>query len=312
MAGQLYYIAVDGFGGAGGALRLAHTFTTTLNYASLNLTSGLGGTITPPSGLYLLGSTQYVTALPARDFRFVRWDGSISSTVNPLTLVMTQNYTLTASFRVISYTDGFESGVLGGKLAWSTVGPAPWTVQSNVVAGGRFAARSGAIGDNQRSALILDVDLIAGAGSFDVRLSCETGWDGVEFFLNGVSKRRWTGQVDWQTYQFAVPAGRSRLEWHYVKDANFSAGLDAAFLDNLYLPLPDSSLAAWLSISQLVDEGHQIQVQGTAQRTYAIEASPDFRSWTEVYRDTSDSGSFVWIDRPATNRPVRMYRAVLR
>jgi hypothetical protein len=311
-AGQVYYIAVDGFGGAAGTLRLAYTFTTTLNYFSLNLSPTLGGTLTPPSGLYVAGSTQYVTALPARDFHFVRWDGSVSSTVTPLTLVMTQNYTLTAYFRVITYTDGFESGALGGKLAWSTLGPAPWVVQSNVAAAGRFAARSGAIGDGQQSSLVLDVDLVEGAGSFDVKVSSEAGWDRLEFFLNGLFQQRWSGQMDWQNYQFAVPAGHNRLEWHYLKDANFSAGLDAAFLDDLYLPLPDSSLAARLSISLLLDGSHQIQVQGTAQRTYAIEASPDLSDWTVVFSDTPDSGSFVWVDAPATNRPLQFYRAVLR
>jgi hypothetical protein len=311
-AGQVYHIAVDGFGGAAGTLRLAYTFSTTLNYVSLNLLPSLGGTVAPPSGLYVLGSTQYVTALPARDFRFVRWDGSVSSTDNPLTLVMTQNYTLTAYFRVITYTDGFESGAFGSKLAWSTAGPAPWFVQSDVVAGGRFAARSGAIGDGQQSSLVLDVALAGGTGSFDVKVSSEAGWDQLDFYLNGLFQQRWSGQTDWQNYQFAVRAGINHLEWHYVKDANFSAGLDAAFLDNLYLPLPDSSLAAWLSISSLLDGSFQIQVQGTPERTYAIEASPNLRNWTEVYRDTPASGSFVWVDLPATNRPIRFYRAVLR
>jgi len=311
-AGQVYYIAVDGFGGASGAARLAYTFTTTLNYVTLNLLPTLGGTVALPSGLYVLGSTQYVTALPARDFRFVRWDGSISSTVNPLTLVMTQNYTLTAYFRAIAYTDGFESGALGGKLAWSTAGPAAWFVQSDVVASGRFAARSGAIGDNQQTSLLLDVDLAGGTGSFDVKVSSETGWDWLEFYLNGFCQQRWSGETDWQNYQFAVQVGRNHLEWRYVKDANFSAGLDAAFLDNLYLPLPDSSLAASVSISSLLDGSFQIQVQGAPQRTYAIEASPNLRDWTEVYRDTPDRGSFVWVDPPAPDRPLRFYRAVLR
>jgi hypothetical protein len=311
---QVYWIAVDGFGGEAGTAKLRYTFTTTVTYFSLNHQPVLGGTITPLPGLYVAGSTQLVTALPARDFQFVSWDGSVATTENPLRLVMTQNYTLSATFKVKSYTDDFESGGLSPLLDWSFNGAAAWTVQSNDVAGGGFAARSGAVGDSQQSGLVLTAKLIAGTGSFDVRVSSELGWDGIEFWLNGVYQRRWSGQVPWQNYQFKVTDGINRLEWRYVKDANFSAGLDAGFLDNLYVPLADSSFAAQLAIAPLgLDRGQmQVQVQGAPNRSYAIEASPDLISWARVFTNASPSGSFYWLDNAPPAVPVRLYRAVLR
>jgi hypothetical protein len=293
-------------------MSLQYRFTTTLSYYSLTMLPALGGTIAPPSGLYLAGSTQYVTALPSRDFQFVSWQGSIESAQNPLMLVMTQNHTLSATFKVISYTDGFESGLLSTNLVWSSGDSVPWQVQSNVVSSGRFAARSGPIGDNQRSSLILDVSLTKGTASFDVKVGSELGWDMLEFYLNGSLERRWTGQVNWQTYQFSVPGGYTRLEWRYSKDANFSAGLDAAFLDKLYLPLPDSSLAPQLSITRLVDGSCQLQLQGTDGRYYAIEACGDMVNWVPVRTNGPPGGSFVWVDVPVKNRPAWFYRAVLK
>ena len=53
----------------------------------------------------------------------------------------------------------------------------------------------------------------------------------MEFYLNGIRLQRWSGEVGWQNYQFPVTAGLNRFEWRYTKDANFSSGLDAAYLD---------------------------------------------------------------------------------
>lgn len=310
--GQRCRIAVDGFGEQSGLVALEYTFTTRETYYSLSLSSGLGGSITPPSGLYAEGSTQVVTALPARDFRFVGWQGSLDAATNPLSLVMTQDFTLAASFRVISHTDGFESGGFSGRLPWVSSGGAPWLVQSNVVDAGQFAAQSGRVADNQVSALFLRLPLVAGAGVFRVRVSSELGWDGLEFFVDGVLQKHWTGEVSWETFTFAVPSGVVTLEWRYVKDANYSAGEDAACFDNLYLPLPDQALTAQLSIACFPGLGIQVTVQGYPGRTYAVEASPDLLSWTSVHTGMAPSGSWVWLDPLVPERPVRVYRAVLQ
>ena len=83
-------------------------------------------TITPPSGLYLAGSTQLVTALPARDFDFVTWSGLAPGDQNPIALVMNQNYSFSANFVVKGFTDNFELGRLGDTVRWSHSGGAPW------------------------------------------------------------------------------------------------------------------------------------------------------------------------------------------
>lgn len=310
--GQVYYIVVDGFGGATGMVKLQHTFTTVETFYSLNWSPTLGGTITPASGLYAEGSTQVVTALPARDFQFLGWQGSVNSGQNPLTLVMNQNYTLAATFQVIGYTDGFESGGFSGKLPWTSSGGAQWLVQPDIVYAGQFAARSGMVSDGQQSALVLRMNLMAGTGAFRVRVNSERGWDGLEFYLNGTLQKRWSGEEPWQNFQFAVAAGMSTLEWRYVKDANFSSGMDAAFLDNLYLPLPDQAIAAQLSLASLQEQGYQIAVQGYPGRSYVLQASPNLTSWTPVQTNGSPSGSWVWVDPSLPPRPARYYRALLR
>jgi len=309
---QLVRVAVDGFGGETGTLQLGHTFTTTEILYSLTILPALGGTVTPPSGLFPEGSNVTVTAVPTRDFRFTGWQGSATTAQNPLFLVMTQNYTLQASFLVSAYTDGYETGGLAPKLKYGSAGTAPWYVQSDVVYAGRYALRSGVIGNDGVSVLTLDVNLVAGTAAFEVRVSSEEGWDILEFHLDGVLQKHWTGEVNWQKYQFAVDAGRHQLQWRYVKDANFSRGLDAAFLDNLYLPLTDQDLAPTLSIGLPVPDQPQLLLQGYPGRSYVIQSSTNLLTWTARYTNSTPEGSWVWTDASAATLPVRLYRALLR
>lgn len=101
------------------------------------------------------------------------------------------------------------------------------------------------------------------------------------------------------------------MEWRYRKDANFSAGLDAGFLDNLYIPLADEVLAASVTIARLPDDAVQIAVQGQPGRTYAIQVSGDLQAWITVHSESSPDGSFVWRDPDSISAPARYYRAVL-
>src|SRR5205814_3470911 len=94
---------------------------------------------------------------------------------------------------------------------------------------GQSAVRSGAITNGESSTLTLTILSGDGVGSFDYRVSSETNWDWLEFYVNGVPdssppRQRWSGEVGWATYQFRVPAGTNVLVWRYIKDPTGSAG----------------------------------------------------------------------------------------
>ncbi|PYJ60414.1 MAG: hypothetical protein DME24_09625 [Verrucomicrobia bacterium] len=132
----------------------------------------------------------------------------------------------------------------------------------------------------------------------------------MEFRLNGVPLGRWSGEVGWVTFLFHVPQGLNTLEWRYAKDANFSAAVDAGFIDNVYLPLPDSSIAARLSILPLPDGEKRVQVQGLSGRRYVIQGSTNLAGWVSIATNVSDSGTIQWTDPQGANYPIRFYRAI--
>lgn len=282
------------------------------NYA-LNITPPVGGLVSPSSGLYPAGSTQAVVALPEPGFFFAGWQGSVTSSANPLLLVMDRNYVLTAQFRPVAYTYTFEPPFSATDLRqppWLSASTQPWQPQSFTASGGRYALRSGLIGDSQESALSLTVESRGGAAAFDLRVSCEAQWDFAEFYVDGLRIERWSGELPWQTYLFNLAPGTHTLTWRYVKDSNFASGLDAMFVDNLFLPVtapPPGSEAAQLRLVR-VPAGLQLWITGRAGLTYTVEESADLATWTHHSTHPNPTGTIVvTLPIEASNR---FYRVV--
>lgn len=247
----VYDIAVDGYAGAFGGIVLNYSFapaklfhlTTSSTNGTVQVTTvnTQGGIAVMPgaSGDFASNSTVVLTALPLPGWQFAAWQG-VASTSNPLTIVLRSDLNITGQFNPVTYTDGFETGNLLS-LPWTTAGDAPWFVQTNVVAVGQYAARSGIITNNQSSSLILATNFLAGTGSFDYFVSSEAGYDFFSFYVDGVLLQRWSGEFGWATYSFPLTATNHTLEWRYSKDASISSGLDAAFIDDVNLPLGSSA-----------------------------------------------------------------------
>jgi hypothetical protein len=322
----VYYIAVDGYGGASGNIQLHYSFAANKLY-HLAITSNAGGTVQVAitntwggyevmpgtSGDFASNSTVFLTAFPNPYYQFNGWSGSgVSSSANPFLFIITSDMTnLTGSFGPMAYTDGFESGDLR-HLPWLTYydGNVPWFVQTTVVSSGQYAARSGATNDNQSSSLILMGNFGAGMGSFDYRVSSERYWDIFSFYVDGVLQQQWSGEAGWANFAFPLTAGIHTLEWSYVKDDSFSDGLDAAFIDNVSLPP---------FVAQSPQIGSFSSANGTFQLTISnptnpplstiIQASTNLVSpnWVNVLTGTPP---FTYTDSKASNYPSRFYRAI--
>ena len=304
-ANQLYRIAVDGFDGSSGIVYLSYDFAPSTIYHLTVSTIGSGG-VTPSSGDYAGGSTVVLNAAPDPNYQFVDWEGSVTSSANPLSVVINGDMTLTARFSPHVFTDGFESGGLTA-LPWTSGGDKPWVVQSNLVSFGQFAARSGSLTNSQSSSLNLVFNSGGGVGSFDYKVSSETNWDWLEFRVNGSLLQRWSGEAGWTTYQFPMPAGSVTLEWRYVKDPNQSAGLDAAFIDNVDLPSTPPSLRL---LNPTVGS-FQIQFQGPSAQQVRIQASPDLTTWQTISTNVINSGATIqFTDPQAPGLQLRFYRAI--
>lgn len=319
LAGTVYHIAVDGYSASSGSARLAYEFTSK-GLFRLSITWGEGGYVKPTSGDFEADSTVVVTATPLPGYRFTGWTGSINSPANPLSVLMDQDQVLAAHFAAESFTDDFESGGFSPALAYQFTPPgssARWVVQTNSAETGRYAARSGAILDNQRSSLMLSANMAADVASFGVRVSSELIFDKLEFYLNGVRMTNllgmangfWSGEVPWTTVGLVVPAGTNTFEWRYSKDSALAEGEDAAYIDNIRLPLNSQTPGGVRLLVVASGSQTSLEIQGESGQTYIIEVSSDLQKWTTVGTSTAVGGVIRFVDDRPAGETARFYRA---
>jgi subtilisin family serine protease len=314
VSNRTYWILVDGFNGASGNASLTYSFTSS-NIFHLTVNTIASGTVVPASGDFADGSTVVLAATPDPNYEFVEWVGEgITSTANPLSIVINANLILTARFRVHEFTDGFEP-TFSPSLSWANDPTHPWVIQSTNVAFGQNAARSAVIANRESSTLTLTIQSGSGVGSFDYKVSSETNWDWLEFYLNGVPGsssplQRWSGEVGWATYQFSIPAGTNTLVWRYIKDPTVSAGSDAAFIDNVEIP-PVSTTSTLLRLLNPALGGFQVQLQGSGSQSVRIQGSSNLASWKDIWSGVLSNGTVIPFSDPQAPYPsYRFYRAV--
>jgi hypothetical protein len=231
-------------------------------------------------------STASISVLPAGTGQFAIFNISASED-----LVAGQVITFTAdisghnNFQAtaeISMTTGlivesFESGNFEA-FPWQFSGIQPWVIDTESTFDGLYSARSGAITHNQTSAMEMNlVVAVADSVSFYRRVSSESGYDFLKFFVNGVLKGQWSGNVSWGRVAYPVSTGENVLKWVYEKDGSVSTGSDCAWVDYIVLP-------AFLSVSAgsngLICEGETFTTSGSAS------------NYTSVLWTTSGTGSF--------------------
>jgi len=115
---------------------------------------------------------------------------------------------------------------------WTTGGDAPWFVQTNLTHDGLAAAQSGLIQDFGQT--WLETTVVGPAAlSFWWKVSSESDYDYLTFSIGGIERASISGEVDWQTQTFAVPAGQQTLAWVYSKDVDNAVGADAGWVDQV-------------------------------------------------------------------------------
>ncbi|MCH2225297.1 MAG: C25 family cysteine peptidase [Crocinitomicaceae bacterium] len=148
-----------------------------------------------------------------------------------------QNYSNTKDFELIVglQDEDFESGDFS-QYTWAP-GTSPWTVVTEAPYEGTHCSKSGTITDNQSSDLSITLDVLtAGEVSFMRKISSESGYDYLKFFIDGALQDEWSGISDWTPETFPVSSGTHTFKWEYYKDASVSEGSDAAWVDYILFP----------------------------------------------------------------------------
>ncbi len=174
--------------------------------------------------------------------------------------------------------EDFETGALGE--GWTNDANNPWRIVSGDPYEGQFCVKSGSIGNNATTTLILTHE--AGSNdtiSFYYKVSSENNWDFLRFYIDNQEKNNWSGNVGWTKATYTVSPGVHTYKWAYSKDSSQSSGSDCAWIDYISLPA-ERIMAGTAGYDVTVCEGNEAQIVG-----YAIHY--DNIQWT-----TSGDGTF--------------------
>ena len=194
--------------------------------------------------------------------------------------VMSGAYTDSKDFtsKIGLNVEDFELGVIGDE--WNNDATNPWTICNVEPYEGQYCVKSGSIGDNQSTELSLQFTVTeADSVAFYYKVSSESSYDKLYFYIDAIEKNNWSGTVAWTRAQYAVTPGTHTFKWKYKKDTSVYSGSDCAWIDFVILPTDRNlSINAGLDINLCVDENAQLD--GYASNQTSLE-------WT-----TEGDGSF--------------------
>lgn len=196
-----------------------------------------GGIISPDGPVTVTnGDSTVFTITPDSGYQTIEpvggtCSGSLSGTTYT-TSAITASCSVSASFGV-----SLAAALDAPELTWSTGGDASWVGQTAdfySTSDNDDAAQSGDIGDNQSTYIETTV---AGPGtiSFYWKVSSESDWDFLKFFVDGLELEEVagiSGLVDWTQVTYEITEeGNHPLRWAFVKDGSVSENADAAWVD---------------------------------------------------------------------------------
>lgn len=256
MPGKAYWVRTRAVNSSGAITGNVLTFATPPYTLSVNQTTGAVVSSSPSQTSYPLGATVTLTATPPAGAAFINWSGSVSSTQNPLTVVMDGNKAITANFTV-SIADAADVP----NLTFTTGGTKGWFGQSTITHDGIDAIQSGDIGNSEQSWFQTTV---TGPGtlSYWARVSSESG-DVLEVRIDGLTPRdRIGGLVNWQKKTYEIESGTHTIRWNYIKDFIDDGGVDTAWVDEISWVPATTDFITWRTANFTSSELADASVSG--------------------------------------------------
>jgi hypothetical protein len=112
-----------------------------------------------------------------------------------------------------------------------------WIRDNSTAFDGDYSMKSATIGSSSQTAMQITLNISSdGAISFARRVSSESGYDYLKFYIDGVQKGSWSGNQNWDEVTYPVSSGSRTFKWEYSKDGSVSSGSDCAWVDNIIFP----------------------------------------------------------------------------
>ncbi len=132
--------------------------------------------------------------------------------------------------------EGFETSDFSA-FAWMHPTDVRWIVTPDVRHQGAYSARTGILGNSQKTTLEISIKVDGGSIRFWRKVSTEEGFDRFQFLIDGSMMCEWSGEHDWEQFAFSVQPGTHTFTWTYGKNYTTAEGADAAWIDDIEFPI---------------------------------------------------------------------------
>lgn len=195
--------------------------------------------------------------------------------------------TVTFDLTLARPIENFETGNFTS-FPWTFPGVQPWTVVTTLPYEGTYCAQSGAITHSQSTKMAVTLDVLtAGNISFYYKVSSETNWDLLKFWIDGVKMGQWSGTVAWTQATYPVTAGSHVFTWEYVKDGTQSVGSDKAWVDQIIFPPVQGAALPLGIVTASVPDGW-VNTAYSQQLTASGGTAP--YTWSDLNGDLDSTG----------------------
>jgi hypothetical protein len=188
---------------------------------------------TPISPVYTDAAGDYTVENVMEDIYDIK--ASLAGYTSVTQTVDISNTTVVDFILPISTAESFETGI---PSYMTSAGNLPWTRVSTGAFDGTYCMKSGAINHSETSVMEAELNILsAGDISFYKKVSSESGYDFLKFYIDGAQQgSSWSGTVNWSQETFSVTTGIHTFKWVYSKDGSASSGSDCAWVDYIEFP----------------------------------------------------------------------------
>ncbi len=139
-------------------------------------------------------------------------------------------------FELYAMPDGtFEDGEFAS--SWNFSGNNNWVIDDVTVYSGNYSAKSGSIYHDQTSSLSISLYIQEDDEiSFYQKVSSETDYDYLRFYIDNELQDSWSGYGGWELETFDVELGFHTFTWEYYKDGGVSSYQDCGWIDQITFP----------------------------------------------------------------------------
>ena len=167
----------------------------------------------------------------------------------------------------ISNCTDFAAGVIPSEM-YGEGTQAGWFLDATNAHSDFYSLRSGVITHYDSSTVNMPITIHHdGEISFMFKVSSESNYDWLYFYIDGVQKARWSGQLDWAGVSYPILTGDHILTWRYIKDKSVNTGSDCAWIDDICLSNYDEELPQLSVTPASINVVHQAEENPVFERT---------------------------------------------